>query len=185
MGHYVRSVAPLEKEIERVLENMLDDFPELSPLVGSRGKRESSGGRIPDFESSFMKEIIEGENAEKSDQNREDTMPNLPEGETTNEKAESFLEQPERESKPKRPGLMVGFEEVPERNELGRLTENTIWINKGHPAYRKAMECGAGEYHLVLSVAWVLSGYLEGEKSPQDFINRFLSNWGTGLIQTK
>jgi len=40
------------------------------------------------------------------------------------------------------------------------------------------MESGAAEYHEVLSVAWVLSGYLEGERSPQDFINRFLSNWG-------
>ncbi|MBU2495479.1 MAG: hypothetical protein KJ935_03125, partial [Candidatus Omnitrophica bacterium] len=71
------------------------------------------------------------------------------------------------------------FENAPERKELGWLVENTIWINEGHPAYRRAMNSAAENYHLLLSVAWVLSGYLEDEKSPQDFINRFLSGWGS------
>jgi hypothetical protein len=77
---------------------------------------------------------------------------------------------------------MIGFDEASEREDLGWLTENTVWVNKGHPAFRRAVDSGADEnYHTILTVAWVLSNYLEAEKSPQKFINRFLSSWGTRL----
>ena len=76
---------------------------------------------------------------------------------------------------------MIGFEDNENREELGWLMESTVWINKGHPTYRRVINSDAENYHIVLSVAWVLSGYLEGEKSSQAFINRFLSNWGSRI----
>jgi len=174
-----KDVKPLEREIDRVLEGMVADFPELSPLLGKHGRVEPDKGTIEYPESSLVGvpteeagtpmgkegEKIEGQEEEKTE------MPISAPPESA---------EPDTESRGRRShtGLMIGFEDMPERNELGWLTENTVWINRGHPGYRRAVEDGAEEYHSILTVAWVLSGYLEGEKSAQTFINRFLANWG-------
>ncbi len=175
---------PLEKEIEQVLERMLNDFPELNPLFGRKRKAEKTMGVIPDLDEpeagSFSEgaDMLsdtagssgEGEGAEVSagDQSGEFVDPNL-------DKVEPGRE---HEVKRRRPGLMIGFEEDEDRAEPGWLSENTVWINKGHPAYRRCMNTDAEGYHIALSVAWVLTSYLEEGKSPLEFINRFLSGWG-------
>lgn len=82
------------------------------------------------------------------------------------------------EGRKKRPGLMISFEKAPDRQNLGRLVDDAVLINETHLAYEKAKGTAAENYHIFLAVAWVLSNYLEGEKSPQMFISRFLSNWG-------
>jgi hypothetical protein len=76
------------------------------------------------------------------------------------------------------PGLMIGYEDAAERGELGWLLENTVWINRGHPAYQKAVAGGHEKYHVVLTVAWVLLGHLEDRHSAQQFIGEFLFGWG-------
>ncbi len=164
-----KELRPLEKEIERVLKNMLDDFPELGPLLGKRGIK---GGRAPGL----------GEPPEPTEPPEE---PPEPPPEPTEPQIEPPPEGHPPEPKPpghrKPPGLMIGFEDNPDREDLGWSMESTIWINKGHPAYIRAIESKAENYHIVLSVAWVLSGHLEAEKSPQKFINRFLSSWGARI----
>lgn len=164
-----KELRPLEKEIERVLKNMLDDFPELGPLLGKRGIK---GGRAPG----------PGEPSEPTEPPEE---PPEPPPEPTEPQIEPPPEGHPPEPKPpghrKPPGLMIGFEDNPDREDLGWSMESTIWINKGHPAYIRAIESKAENYHIVLSVAWVLSGHLEAEKSPQKFINRFLSSWGARI----
>ncbi len=164
-----KNLRPLEKEIEQVLGNMLNDFPELSPLLGRRDSGESAGGVVPDSENPFVGTSL--------------PEPELPEEKISEQPIEPGLESAEpdrqKEVRRRRAGLTISFENAPERKELGWLVENTIWINEGHPAYRRAADSAAENYHLLLSVAWVLSCYLENEKSPQDFINRFLSSWGS------
>ncbi|MBU2495062.1 MAG: ATP-binding protein [Candidatus Omnitrophica bacterium] len=164
-----KNLKPLEKEIEQVLGNMLNDFPELSPLLGRRESGESGGGVAPDSENPFVGTSL--------------PEPERPEGKIPEQVIEPGLESagPDRqhEIRRRRAGLTLSFENAPERKELGWLVENTIWINEGHPAYQRAMNSAAENYHLLLSVAWVLSSYLGGEKSPQDFINQFLSGWGS------
>ena len=73
---------------------------------------------------------------------------------------------------------MIGFEDSAERAELGWLLENTVWINRAHPAYQKAVAGGHEQYHVVLSVAWVLLGHLDDQHSAQRFIGEFLFGWG-------
>jgi hypothetical protein len=80
---------------------------------------------------------------------------------------------------PHLPDIMIGFENNPARDEIAWMVENTIWINRAHPAYQRVADTEAETYHIVLAVSWVLSRHLEDEKSPQLFINRFLSNWGS------
>jgi len=181
-----KDLRPLEKEIERVLENMLNDFPELNPLFGRKRKAEPVTGITPDPNASPIGTITGGVDTMTGTKGGggegsgvEATKGDM-EGERIEPSKGSREPGREHEGSHKRPGLMIGFEDNEEREELGWLTESTVWINKGHPAYRKALNSEAENYHIVLSVAWVLSGYLEREKSPQMFINRFLSSWGAG-----
>jgi len=175
-----KALRPLEKEIERVLENMLDDFPELSSLLGIQRRAEPVSGIIPDASARPIETMVEwtkvmmgtrggsGEGA-----GIEATEVGLP-GERIKESQERTELGGEHKGRRKRSGLIIGFDDNPDRDDLGWLIENIIWINKAHPAYQRAMDSGAENYHIVLTVAWVLSGYLEGEKSPQEFINRVL-----------
>jgi len=182
-----RDLRPLEKEIERVLENMLDDFPELNPLLGRKRKSEPVTGIIPDPNASKIGIVTEGVDAMTATKGGggEGSGVEATKGDMEGERIEPGPEKSEsgrqQESTRKRPGLMIGFEDNSDREELGWLVESTIWINKGHPAYRRAINGEAENYHIVLSVAWVLSGYLEAGKSPQIFMNRFLSSWGAGV----
>lgn len=182
-----RDLKPLEREIERVLENMLDDFPELSPLLGRRRRGEPASGIIQDSEAHPIGTIVEGAEVMTGTQGGggEGSGVEATKGETPGERIERS-DNPiesghEHDGRRRRPGLMIGFEEDPNRDDLGWLMENTIWINKAHPAYQRAIDSSAEDYHIVISVSWVLSNYLEGEKSPQVFINRFLSSWGSEL----
>lgn len=180
-------VKPLEKEIERVLGNMLNDFPELSPLLGRQRRGEPVSGIIPDLEASPIGTIVEGVEVMTGTRggDGEGSGVEATKGEISGERIEpndEAIEQGRKhDGRRRRPGLMIGFEDDPSRNDLGWLMENTIWINKGHPAYQRAIDSRAEDYHIVISVSLVLSNYLEGEKSPQVFINQFLSSWGNKL----
>jgi hypothetical protein len=182
-----KDLRPLEKELERVLENMLNDFPELNPLFGRKRKGEPVTGTIADPDAPDIGTITEGLDIMTGTQGGGgegagvEAMP----GNMPGERIEPGLPKTDAgrqyEGSRKRPGLMIGFEDNENREELGWLMESTVWINKGHPTYRRVINSDAENYHIVLSVAWVLSGYLEGEKSSQAFINRFLSNWGSRI----
>lgn len=182
-----KGLRPLEKEIERVLGDMLDDFPELSPLMGRRGRGETISGVLPDPNASAIGTMVEGvgvmtgSHGGSGEGSGVEAAPGSMPGERIEPGAEPTEPGLHHEGRRKRPGLMIGFEDVPDREDLSWLLENTIWVNKGHPAYHRAVESGSENYHIILSVAWVLSKYLEGEKSPQEFINRFLSLWGSRL----
>jgi hypothetical protein len=182
-----RDLRPLEREIERVLGNMLKDFPELSTLFERRRKGEPVGGVIPDEKSPPIGTIVEGREVMTGTKGGggegsgvEGTKGEMP-GERIHPGPEFIEPGREHEGRKRLPGVMIGFEDNSERNDLGWLMESTIWINKGHPAFRKVMDSEAENYHIILSVSWVLAGYLEGEKSSQEFINQFLSIWGAGL----
>lgn len=175
---------PLEKEIVRILERMLNDFPELNPLFGRKRKAEKTMEIVPDPDAPEIGSYSEGDGMVSG------TVDSTGEGEGIKTVGEDSPGEPidpnlekvepgrEQEGKRRRPGLMIGFEEDEGRMELGWLSENTIWINKGHPAFKRCMNTDAEGYHVALSVAWVLTAFLEEGKSPLEFINRFLSGWG-------
>jgi hypothetical protein len=177
-----KDLRPLEKEIERVLENLLDDFPELNPLFGRKRKAEPATGIIPDPNASAIGIIAQGvetmtgtEGGGGEGAGVEALQGDLP-GEYIEPSSEKMEPGRQHEGSRKRPGLMIGFEDREDRKEFGWLSESTIWVNKGHPTYKRAFDSEAEHYHIVFSVAWVLSWYLEAENSPLEFINRFLSS---------
>lgn len=151
----LKRLKPLEKEIEESLRYLLNNFPELTPLVGVRRKALGSGILVKDNEASIK--II-------------------PEEIKVQEKIEEELERKIKEMKI--PALAIGFEKNSSPSELARIIKSTILVNTSHPAYLRSKEENSEEYHLLLSVAWVLSKYLEESHSPQDFIGQFLATWG-------
>jgi len=178
--------SPLEKEIEQALENMLDDFPELSPLLGRKRKADPVTGIIPDPNAPKIGNIVEGVDVMTGTQGGSgegggiETIPGNMEGKRIEPGPIKTEAGREHEGSRKRPGLMIFFENNENREELGWVIENNVWINEGHPAYKKVLKSGAENYYIIFSAAWALSGYIEGGKSPQAFISRFLSNWGRG-----
>ncbi|MEM2696343.1 MAG: ATP-binding protein [Thermoproteota archaeon] len=174
---------PLEREIESVLEGMLDDFPELNPLLGRRRRAEAIKGVIPDPNAPLAGikaegvDVMTGSLGGSGEGSGIEAAPGALPGERIEPSPEPTERGQLHEGRRRRPGLIIGLDDDPNRPELAWLSEDGVHVNKAHPAYQRAKD---KNYHIVTSVAWVLSSHLEPEKSPQDFINRFLSSWGSG-----
>jgi hypothetical protein len=160
----LKKLRPLERKIKESLRYLLNHFPELTPLVGFRRSRLKQGIGLENDEPLIKiipEEIRPQEKIEK----------------TLAEKIKEISES-KKEELGNAPALSIGFEKNPSQSDLARMIKNTILVNIAHPAYQKSKEEGSEEYHLLLSVAWVLSKYLEENHSPQDFISQFLASWG-------
>ncbi len=207
-----KQLNPLEKEIGLVLDNILEDFPELDPLIGKKGRPKTISGVIANPDEKVFKTaaldidaIIAGIEKETGGTTPAGVLQNdgsgidedISDNKNDNkidkeyENEDVYLDKPDLapESgiyvKPhkinrKPPGLMIDFYENNSSEELGKLGENTIWINKAHSAFKKAEKNGNENYHIAISIALVLSGYLNERKSTKEFINKFLSVWGKG-----
>lgn len=179
-----RDLRTLQKQIEEVLTNLLPGFPELNPLLGRRGRGSPVTGIIPDPDSPNIGQIVQGVDTMTGTRGGHtegqgiEVAPGTSPGERIKPSPDPTEPGASHEGSRKRPGLMLGFDDNPSRPELGWLTDSTIWINKAHSAYQKALDDDSENYHIVLSVAWVLSGFLDTEKSPLAFLNRFLAAWG-------
>jgi len=179
-----RDLRPLQKQIEEIIVNLLPEFPELNPLLGRRGRGTPITGIIPDPNAPNIGQIVQGVDTMTGTRGGQTTGEGIEvaPGDLPGERIEPSLDPTEagtkHEGHRKRPGLMLGFDDDPDRPELGWLTDSTIWINKAHSAYTKASDSQSENYHIALSVAWVLSSFLDTEKSPLAFLNRFLGAWG-------
>lgn len=179
-----REVRPLEREVERVLGNMIDEYPEIGPLIGRRRTSQPGISLAPDpagptlgMLTETLAEIAQ-QHAGTDSASAPPTTPPAVAGAVLEPSADGTEATREQIGKRIGPGLMIGFEDAPERTALGWLLENTVWINRAHPAYQKAVAAGHEPYHLVLTVVWVLLGHLDDQHSAQQFIGEFLFGWG-------
>jgi hypothetical protein len=180
-----RDMRPLEKVIERVLQGLIDDFPELSPLLGRRPKGQPIKGVIGVAGDPPVGSVVEGvemmtgPRGGGGEGDGIETAPGTLPGQRIDPTLPPTMPGHEHEGRRRRPGIMIGFDERQESEELGWLTENTIWVNTAHPTYQAVADSETETYHVVVAVAWVLSGFLQDERSPQAFISRFLSSWAS------
>ena len=214
----------LERDLERVLEDLADDFPLLRSLVDRRAggqKRLPMPGRgdervpgslfaniactirpaAPNGGEGAGREEASGDNwRSASHQRNPKHQPPPPEtsppsealttaarenpdeggGDGTREAATAIgtLSTVPGRRRPARYGLLVQFESRPGDPELGRLVDNTIWINDAHPAYMRAIASRSMGYHIALSVALALAPLASEATSEHAFITRFLAHWG-------
>ena len=190
-----RAARPVERDLERVLIDLADDFPLLGALVERRegGQRRLPIGRPGSREDvhALMAASVGGERLEIAAQGgaaavadpASDVEGAAPEGprRVPPEGDRAAVPATPGPRRPARYGLTIQFEERPEDPELGRLVESTVWINEAHPAYRRAVFSRSEGYHLALAVALALAPLAVESAHEHSFVTTFLERWGTAL----
>jgi len=190
-----RAARPVERDLEGVLLDLAERFPLLATLVerrpgGEKKIRVGSNGAQPGSAPAELfapdvppPQVLVAETADAS-------SPSVPEPLATASPDEHDQVPPPAPRvdlpgggrtttrRPLRLGLSIHFESRPAELELGRLVESTVWVNEGHPAYRRAAASRSEGYHLALSVAMALAGVAVEPGQAQAFVAEFLARWG-------
>ncbi|MGQ0814420.1 MAG: ATP-binding protein [Gemmatimonadota bacterium] len=190
-------VRPIERDLQKVLAGLADDFPLLATLAAR-----SAGGQrpLPLANSTGVGEELypsaqelEGEAAEAMA-----APAPLPEaaGEEASETVTSGATSPEpvpitgdvalpgraRRRAAAKLSLEIRFETLDDAAALGRLIESTVWINDAHPAYRRAAASRSEGYHIALAVALALAPLAVETEKVEDFVSVFLARWGEAAL---
>jgi hypothetical protein len=186
-----RATRPLERDLERVLLELADDFPLLATLVERRrdGQRSLPIGRT----SRALPEVYAAIAAAAADAEAETPVPpdaakpetQMVPGAPEPEPAPSQTGAIDKAGDARRPGhlgLSIQFDARPDDPELGRLVESTVWVNVAHPAYRRAAASRAEGYHVALTVALALAPLAVEPASEHGFVSTFLARWGEAVV---
>src|SRR5438105_1059378 len=194
-----RAARPVERDLERVLIELADDYP----LIGTLVERRAGGQRrLPIGERAVIAEsrgLVATALALSQQEKNGESPPArtaLGEGEEAleDEGMSGPPEKPSSESAPfgsgislpgsqgpRRPGrygLTIQFETRTDSHDLARLVESTIWVNDSHPAFRRAVASRSEGYHLALAVAMALAPLAIEPAQQHPFVNAFLVLWG-------
>jgi hypothetical protein len=203
-GHRQAEARPqttkIERDLQRVLEDLADAFPLLNSLVERRagGQRRlplPGRGDVDAPDSLFPR--LQDQNgptpaASPTDGPSEaEPLPAAPprtEGPPPGEVQSSptppsaapagVIDGVRGRRRPAHFGLMLGVEARADDPELGRLVENTVWINSAHPAYTRATASRSLGYHIALTVALALAPLAVEAAEAHAFVTRFLAYWG-------
>jgi hypothetical protein len=196
-----RMMRPLERDLDRVLEELSNDFPLLGSLVERRAggqKRLPIDGKTTDIVAGTeaIAVLAASSTAEPEPNETVPAQPQTPpppadQGmavtkpvtSTIPASASAMLPGHGRSRAPMRYGLGIQFEDRPNDSQLGRLVESTVWINLAHPAYRRALASRSVGYHISLAVALALAPLAVEPDQEHTFITKFLSHWGQALDQ--
>lgn len=192
-----REVRPLQRDLAHLLEDLACDFPLLSSLVerraGGQKRLPFGGGGASGDGRSFLAASIVAESAGEEFTEERSTEPSA--DETASEPSrESDATPPERANgadatlpasggarRPAHYGLDIQFDDRPDDLSLGRLIESTVWVNRAHPAYRRATASRALGYHIALTVALALAPLAVEPAQHSQFLLAFLSRWGEAI----
>lgn len=203
----------LEQDLERVLEDLVENFPLLRSLVDRRpgGQKRlrmpgrgdervpaslfatsatdrESGGDVepatggvvetPEGPSPSPPEPFVLESRSAEGQHGEANEPRAPAGDQphSHTAAAGALETVAGRRRPAPYGLLMQFESRPGDPELGRLVDNTIWINDVHPAYLRAVASRSLGYHTALAVALALAPLAVERHDEHAFARSFWRN---------
>jgi len=193
-----KEVRPLQRDLAHVLEDLAREFPLLTSLVERRSGGQKrlalgSGGKVTEPRA-FLTVSVMGqvETEEHLEEVKEPTAQEPTDGEATDaEPAQTgarnhdgiMLPGKSGARKPAHYGLDIQFEDRPEDLEIGRLQESTVWVNRSHPAYRRALASRSIGYHMALAVAMALAPLAVESANEHGFVTAFLSRWGEALDQ--
>ncbi len=180
---------PMERDLEKVLVDLADEFPLLATLVERHkgGQTRLPMGRGgPGLVPVGPMEISGGEEPETSAPGEPETLaeaapavaePVAPESGAEPVPPVSYpgIAGPKR---PARYGLQIRFERRPDDLALGRLVESTVWVNEAHPAYRRAVVSRAEGYHIALATAMAIGPLAVEAARVPEFVTTFLARWG-------
>jgi Histidine kinase-, DNA gyrase B-, and HSP90-like ATPase len=202
-----RAARPIERDLEAVLADLAATFPLLESLVEHRlgGQRALPAGRLGRDGVGLAAGTASGlaptpllpedgaalapASAEPAVPVPQESAPVEPPGaagastETPRMDVGTAPSAPGRsgERHSRRSGLSIQFVERGEDVELGRLVESTVWVNTGHPAYRRAVASRSEGYHVALTAALALAPLAVEPASVHAFVTAFLGSWGAAL----
>jgi hypothetical protein len=197
-----RAARPMERDLESVLEDLAENFPLLAMLVERR-----SGGqrRLAMGQASSLRETsglaapyatlhgeAPGAEGPSGTEGREAAGPGAPPPTSPDRATEpspsavaASLAVERGRRHPTRYGLSIQFAQRPDDPELARLVESTVWINAGHPAYRRAAASRSEGYHSAVAVALALAPLAVEPAKEHGFLTAFLSAWGAATDRRK
>jgi hypothetical protein len=192
-----RVARPLERDLERVIEDLSRVFPLLASLVehrvggqkklpiGKNGEPADGPALAPAFTTPATEQAETGpcalELSPGVPEMKEAGRPEPPSEPGPSASAGTPLPGTRGTRRPAHYGLGIQFEHRPDDPELGRLVESTVWVNTAHPAYQRAIASRAEGYHLAISVALALAPLATDPKGEHTFVTAFLSHWGKAL----
>jgi hypothetical protein len=183
-----RLARPIERDLERVLIDLADDFPLLAALVERRAGGQRSlpiGARAGDSGSAFVSasiaQVAERVAEEAAQAEAQSTSQETDGSPPTPPPAGLSSAGPATSRKRQRYALRVDFESRSDSEDLARLVESTVWINVEHPAYRRAAASRSEGYHLALSVAMALAPLATEGRGERSFVQSFLALWGQSV----
>jgi hypothetical protein len=188
-----RAMRVLERDLERVLLDLSEGFPLLASLVEQRrgqkrlplgpktGFGDGPGPGAEPAPEAGAAEAGEGTEPGSSAPPEDHGEPPVPPREETPPGGGAALPSPHGEKRPLRLGLSVQFEDRPRDPEPGRLVESTVFVNRAHPAYRRAVASRSEGYHIALSVALALARLAVEPAGEHAFVTAFLSRWGDAV----
>jgi len=192
-----REVRPLQRDLVQVLEDLAIDFPLLGSLVEQRagGQKRlplSARGSNADgrgFVAASLTTAAESDEkaASATTSASSDTAQNEtpaacePAAELGGSAQTIALPAKSITRRPAHYGLDIQFEERPVETGLARLTESTVWVNRTHPAYRRAQASHAIGYHIALAVAMALAPLAVDASNQHEFVTAFLTRWGEAV----
>jgi hypothetical protein len=204
-----RKVArPMERDLERVLDGLTDEFPLLASLVerqrGGQRRIALSGGdggvrAVPALaEPESIAAAIAAEENEGGAIAPPDVTPTAPTAapsltpiaptEPPGDAAGAIgppagdgAHRSESSARGQRYGLSLQFEARPGDPELARLIENAVWINTDHAAWKRAETTRSTGYHIAVAVALALAPLATGGAGVQQFLTAFLTQWGEAV----
>jgi hypothetical protein len=185
-----RAARPLERDLERVLLDLADDFPLLATLVE---RRRNGQGSLPIGRTSRALSEVHAATAAAAHAETDVPVPlDAAKSEMQAGPGASELEPTPSQTgaidtagdmrRSGRLGLSIQFDERPDDPELGRLVESTVWVNVAHPAYRRAAASRAEGYHVALTVALALAPLAVEPASEHGFVSTFLARWGEVVV---
>jgi hypothetical protein len=187
-----RGTRPVERDLERVLAGLADDFPLLASLVEQRAggqRRLAVADARPSSDEAASPRLGSQEPASASAPPQPAEARDTPEvaapGAATatppTSPAVGHVAGGMRHRRPARYGLSIAFESRPEEPELAHLVESTVWVNEAHPAYRRAVASRSEGYHVALAVALALAPLAVDPAKEHAFITVFLARWGAAI----
>jgi Histidine kinase-, DNA gyrase B-, and HSP90-like ATPase len=189
-----REVRPLRRDLVQMLEDLAADFPLLASLVEQRagGQKKLPLGGNGDSEAArslIAASVIqhaqanpdEGEAATSATDQAVGSAPSRPEAKVPRESAALRLPGRDGKRRPAHYGLDIEFDDRADDAEIGRLVESTVWVNRAHPAYRRALASRSIGYHIALAVAMALAPLAVEPAGEHHFVTAFLARWGDAI----
>jgi len=191
-----RVARPLERDLERVLMDLADDFPLLTALIdrqegGQRKLPMGRPGKTADARALVACSLAgTGERGDgvvgEAERSAEESQP--PTGSAAAQERESapppnrsLLPGAPGPRRPGRLGLGIQFEDRPGDPELGHLVESTVWVNTSHPAHRRALASRSEGYHIALAAALAIAPLAVEPAAEHAFVTAFLARWGEAV----